>query len=98
MRKNNSSFGPKIRYACKRARQQSNGEKVLIWSSFVENVELIADELSDWEQFTRGDVPTIDNENSEDSYNQRISSLPVMMRRKQERLEFTDLKMITVVW
>lgn len=71
LRKNNSSFGPKIRYACKRARQlASNGEKVLIWSSFVENVELIADELSDLGAvYIRGDVPTIDNENSEDNYN-----------------------------
>ena len=71
LRQDNPSFGPKIRYACKKARElASEGKKVLIWSSFVENVELIADELSDLGAvYIRGDVPTIDNENSEDNYN-----------------------------
>ena len=40
--------GPKIEYVCRRARElAANGEKVLIWSSFVQNVELIALRLSD---------------------------------------------------
>ena len=40
--------GPKITYACQRARElASEGKKVLIWSQFVENVELIADRLKD---------------------------------------------------
>lgn len=39
---------PKIEYACQRARQLVNeGKKVLIWSSFVENVETISERLSD---------------------------------------------------
>lgn len=41
-------LGPKIDYACKRARQlASEGRKVIIWSQFVENVELIATRLKD---------------------------------------------------
>jgi len=40
--------GPKLRYVLKRARQlAAEGKKVLIWSSFVRNVEFIADRLSD---------------------------------------------------
>lgn len=40
--------GPKIDYACWRARQlAATGEKVIIWSSFVQNVELISALLSD---------------------------------------------------
>ncbi len=40
--------GPKIDYACKRARElASEGKKVIIWSQFVENVELIAGRLKD---------------------------------------------------
>lgn len=40
--------GPKLRYVLKRARQLAReGQKVLIWSSFVRNVEYIADRLSD---------------------------------------------------
>lgn len=42
------SDGPKIEYVCKRARELAyEGKKVLIWSSFVQNVELIALRLSD---------------------------------------------------
>ena len=45
---NISSYGPKFNYAIKRARElAAEGKKVLIWSSFVENVALIADELDD---------------------------------------------------
>lgn len=40
--------GPKIEYACMRARElASEGKKVIIWSQFVENVELIAERLKD---------------------------------------------------
>lgn len=40
--------GPKLKYVLKRARQLTDeGKKVLIWSSFVKNVEYIASELDD---------------------------------------------------
>ena len=40
--------GPKIDYICKRARElASENKKVIIWSCFVQNVELIALRLSD---------------------------------------------------
>ena len=40
--------GPKITYVCNRARElAAQGKKVLIWSSFVSNVELIATRLRD---------------------------------------------------
>ncbi len=40
--------GPKMRYVLRRARQLTQeGKKVLIWSSFVRNVEFIAAKLSD---------------------------------------------------
>jgi SNF2 family DNA or RNA helicase len=40
--------GPKLKYVLKKARQLARaGEKVLIWSSFVRNVEYIAERLSD---------------------------------------------------
>lgn len=40
--------GPKIDYACRRARElASEGKKVLIWSQFVENVEIISERLKD---------------------------------------------------
>jgi SNF2 family DNA or RNA helicase len=40
--------GPKLRYVLKKARQLArDGQKVLIWSSFVRNVEYIAERLSD---------------------------------------------------
>lgn len=43
-----SGDGPKITYVCKRARElASEGHKVIIWSSFVRNVELLALRLSD---------------------------------------------------
>lgn len=43
-----ASDGPKIDYVCRRARELvAEGKKVLIWSSFVQNVELIALRLSD---------------------------------------------------
>ncbi len=43
-----ASDGPKIEYVCRRARElASENKKVIIWSSFVQNVELIALRLSD---------------------------------------------------
>lgn len=40
--------GPKLKYVLRKARQLARaGEKVLIWSSFVRNVEYIAERLSD---------------------------------------------------
>ena len=40
--------GPKIDYVCARTRQLvSEGKKVLLWSQFVENVELLAERLKD---------------------------------------------------
>ena len=40
--------GPKIEYVCRRARElAAEGKKVIIWSSFVRNVDLIALRLSD---------------------------------------------------
>ena len=43
-----ASDGPKIDYVCKRARELvSQGKKVIIWSCFVQNVELIALRLFD---------------------------------------------------
>jgi len=55
-----SDYGPKIRFACERARElAAEGKKVLIWSTFVNNVELIAAELEDLGAlFIRGDVQT----------------------------------------
>lgn len=43
-----SAAGPKIDYACRRARELARaGRKVLIWTSFVNNVEVLAERLSD---------------------------------------------------
>ena len=43
-----SPSGPKVDYACNRARELAlEGKKVLIWTSFVQNVEIIAERLSD---------------------------------------------------
>ena len=55
-----TDYGPKIRFACKRARElAADGKKVLIWSTFVNNVELIASELDDLGAlYIRGDVRT----------------------------------------
>lgn len=40
--------GPKLKYVLRRVRELvSSGQKVLVWSSFVRNVEYIADRLSD---------------------------------------------------
>lgn len=51
---------PKIEYVCKRARSlAAKGRKVLIWSTFVENVELLASRLRDLgADFIHGKVDT----------------------------------------
>jgi SNF2 family DNA or RNA helicase len=61
-------YGPKFRYACRRARDlASQGKKVLIWSSFTDNVGLLAEELQDLGAvYIRGDVPT--EEGKDDPY------------------------------
>lgn len=49
---------PKLEYTCLRARElASSGKKVIIWSGFVENVEIIAERLVDLDaQFIHGGV------------------------------------------
>ena len=65
-------FGPKIRWACERARElAAEGKKIIIWSTFVDNVELIASELDDLGAlFIRGDVKTEDH--TQNKYSQTI--------------------------
>jgi SNF2 family DNA or RNA helicase len=52
------SDSPKLAYVCHRARQLvAQGNKVLIWSSFVQNVEIISERLSDLgADYIHGDV------------------------------------------
>ena len=59
--------GPKIDYICRRARQlASEGKKILIWSCFVQNVELIALRLSDLgAEFIHGGVDAGDETDSD---------------------------------
>ena len=61
-----AGHGPKFNYAIKRARELANeGKKVLIWSSFVDNVARIAEELEDLNAvYIRGDVPTADGQDN----------------------------------
>ncbi len=65
--------GPKIDYICRRARQlASEGKKTLIWSCFVQNVELIALRLSDLgAEFIHGGVDAGD-ENDADTREGKI--------------------------
>lgn len=65
--------GPKIEYVCRRARQlASEGKKVLIWSCFVQNVELIALRLMDLgAEFIHGGVDAGD-ENDADTREGKI--------------------------
>ncbi|WP_101910207.1 DEAD/DEAH box helicase [Marasmitruncus massiliensis] len=65
--------GPKIEYACKRARiLASEGKKVIIWSTFVENVELISERLQDLgADYIHGGVDTGD-ENIDDTREGKI--------------------------
>lgn len=66
-------IGPKIDYACKRARElASEGKKVIIWSQFVENVELIAGRLKDiGADFIHGGVDA-GNEDEDDTREWKI--------------------------
>jgi len=52
------SDSPKITYICHRARQlASEGKKIIIWSSFVQNVEVISQRLADLgADYIHGDV------------------------------------------
>ncbi|HHW36175.1 MAG TPA: DEAD/DEAH box helicase [Bacillales bacterium] len=55
---------PKIKYICKKARElASKGERVLIWSTFVDNVELLANRLQDLgTEYIHGGVITGDED------------------------------------
>jgi SNF2 family DNA or RNA helicase len=59
--------GPKLKYVLRRARQLArSGQKVLIWSSFVKNVEYIADRLADvGAVYIHGGVDAGDEEDDE---------------------------------
>jgi len=59
--------GPKLKYVLKRARTLTrNGEKVLVWSSFVRNVEYIAERLADLGAvYIHGGVDTGDEDDDE---------------------------------
>jgi SNF2 family DNA or RNA helicase len=59
--------GPKLKYVLKRSRQLArDGHKVLIWSSFVRNVEYIAERLSDiGAVYIHGGVDTGDEDDDE---------------------------------
>ena len=93
-----TDYGPKIRYACKRAGElAAEGKKVLIWSTFVNNVELIASELDDLGAlYIRGDVRT------EEFDRIHISKLleRMCLRRKNphEKNEFTNSKQAMIAW
>ncbi len=68
-----STDGPKIEYVCRRARElAAENKKVLIWSSFVQNVELIALRLSDLgAEYIHGGVDA-GNENDNDTREGKI--------------------------
>lgn len=59
--------GPKIEYACQRAHElASEGKKVIIWSSYVENIELITARLSDLgADYIHGQVDAGDEDESD---------------------------------
>ena len=60
--------GPKLRYACRRARElAAEGQKVIIWSQFVKSVRLLTERLQDLgADCIDGSVPTGD-EDEEDT-------------------------------
>ena len=62
-----ASNGPKIDYVCRRARElAAENKKVLIWSSFVQNVELIALRLRDLgAEYIHGGVDAGDENDSD---------------------------------
>ncbi len=68
-----STDGPKIDYVCKRARElAAEGKKTIIWSCFVQNVELIALRLKDLgAEFIHGGVDAGD-ENEMDTREGKI--------------------------
>ena len=68
-----SSDGPKIDYVCRRARElASENRKVIIWSCFVQNVELIAMRLRDLgAEYIHGGVDAGD-ENEQDTREGKI--------------------------
>lgn len=59
--------GPKVKYACKRAREYAAmDKKVIIWTTFRKNVELIAEKLQDiGAVYIHGGVDAGDDDNSE---------------------------------
>ncbi len=65
--------GPKLRYACRRARElAAEGQKVIIWSQFVKNVRLLTERLQDLgADCIDGSVPTGD-EDEEDTREWKI--------------------------
>lgn len=68
-----ASDGPKIDYVCRRARELAkNHQKVIIWSCFVQNVELIAMRLQDLgAEYIHGGVDAGD-ENDQDTREGKI--------------------------
>jgi len=63
------SDSPKVAYVCHRARQLvAKGNKVLIWSGFVQNVEIIAERLSDLgADYIHGGVETAAEDSDDDN-------------------------------
>ena len=88
LKKELTDYGPKVRFACERARELANeNKKVLIWTSFVDNVEFIADELQDLGAvFIRGDVPTIGSDESSFIYNAQHESDEEQESTREERI------------
>lgn len=68
-----STDGPKIDYVCRRARELAHEQKkVIIWSCFVQNVELIALRLKDLNaEYIHGGVDAGD-ENDQDTREGKI--------------------------
>ena len=70
---------PKLEWACNRARRLANeGRKTLIWSSFVNNVEVISERLHDLGRFTSmvGSMGPEDEEDSREWKDQRVQEQP----------------------
>jgi len=83
-----TDYGPKVRYACERARELANeNKKVLIWTSFVDNVAYIAEELQDLGAvYIRGDVPTIGSDESSFISNSQKESDEEYEATREERI------------
>lgn len=82
-------YGPKIAWACNRARDLArNGKKVVIWSTFVDNIELISEELEDLNAvYIRGDVPTFLNT---ESFNREDAGPEVELYREERINQFKE--------